>query len=130
MTSVLIACADFHPDISKALVNSCTEVFDAGNVNYKVEYVSGCLELPALIANSDGYDGYVALGCVIRGETDHYYVVSREASRGLMNLSTQRNLLIVNGILFVENRDQAMKRVSRGSFCATALMRLLSTVRS
>ena len=74
----------------------------------------GALEVPgaiALAAASDkGYDGYVALGCVIRGETSHYDTVCNESARGIMELTVKNNLAIGNGIITVENWDQAWAR--------------------
>ena len=74
----------------------------------------GALEIPAAIAmaaaNPCQYDGFIALGCVIRGETTHYETVCRESARGLMDLAIQRNLAIGNGILTVENSEQAWER--------------------
>ena len=74
----------------------------------------GALEIPAAIAFAQSgdkhYDGYIALGCVIRGETTHYETVCNESARALMDLSIADNLAIGNGILTVENEDQAWAR--------------------
>ena len=73
----------------------------------------GALEIgPAIkiISYKDSYDGFIALGCVIRGETTHYETVCTESSRGLMDLAIYRNLAIGNGILTVENAEQAWER--------------------
>lgn len=126
MRSVFIACADFYPDITKSLLDSCTEVLDQKSIKWNVGYVSGCLELPYLLASKKGYSGYIALGCVIKGETFHYRIVAREASRGIMTLSIQEKMPIINGILCVENMEQARERIRKGSFCASALIRLLT----
>jgi 6,7-dimethyl-8-ribityllumazine synthase len=75
--------------------------------------VPGALEIPAAIGlAADQYDGFVALGCVIRGETYHFEIVAQESARGLMDLSVNRGLSIGNGILTVENEEQAMARAS------------------
>ena len=81
----------------------------------------GALEIPTTIAlaarasESGGkyYDGYIGLGCVIRGETYHFEIVSNETARGLMDLVTSRNLAIGNGVLTVEDEDQAWARAKR-----------------
>src|SRR4051812_17950677 len=75
---------------------------------------SGALEIPAAIAlAADHYDGFIALGCVIRGETYHFEIVANESARGLMELSVHRGLCIGNGILTVENEEQALGRARR-----------------
>ena len=75
--------------------------------------MTGALEIPPAIAMASErgrYDGYVALGCVIRGETSHYDIVAGESARALMNLAVERGLPIGNGILTVDTGDQAMVR--------------------
>ena len=75
------------------------------------------MEIPAAIAfahsGNQHFDGYIALGCVIRGETSHYDTVCNESSRGLMDLSLAENMAIGNGILTVENEDQAWDRADK-----------------
>jgi 6,7-dimethyl-8-ribityllumazine synthase len=86
-------------------------IVEAG-AEVEVLTVPGALEIPGAIAMAAarGYDGYVALGCVIRGETTHYEIVSNESARGLMDLTVRERLAIGNGILTVENEDQAWAR--------------------
>ena len=90
-----------------------TELELAG-ASFDIISVPGALEIPAAIAiaasNPCPYDGFIALGCVIRGETTHYETVCTESSRGLMDLAIYRNLAIGNGILTVENTEQAWER--------------------
>jgi 6,7-dimethyl-8-ribityllumazine synthase len=93
-------------------------VLKEAGVEYDTVTVPGALEIPGAIAiaNASGhaagaaYDGYVALGCVIRGETTHYETVANESARGLMDLTVRERLAIGNGILTVENEDQAWAR--------------------
>ena len=88
------------------------------NLKYDRVSVPGAVEIPPAIAtisqqkSISPYIGYVALGCVIRGETSHYDIVSNESARGLMNLSVEQGLAIGNGILTVDNADQAWARAS------------------
>ena len=94
--------------------------------------VPGALEIPAAIAmaselKGDEYDGYVALGCVIRGETTHYEIVSGESARALMDLSVADGIALGNGILTVENEAQAWARArvsdqNKGGGAAVAAM--------
>jgi 6,7-dimethyl-8-ribityllumazine synthase len=118
MTKILIVEARFYADISDALLASATMVLKEAGVEYDTVTVPGALEIPGAIAiaNASGhaagaaYDGYVALGCVIRGETTHYETVANESTRGLMDLTVRERLAIGNGILTVENEDQAWAR--------------------
>ena len=114
MMRVLIVEARFYPHISDALYDGASEVLDAaGVVNDRVT-VTGALEIPAAIAMAaDHYDGFVALGCVIRGETYHFEIVANESARGLMDLMVRQGLCIGNGILTVENEEQALYRARR-----------------
>jgi 6,7-dimethyl-8-ribityllumazine synthase len=118
MARILIVEARFYADISDALLAGATAALKAAGAEYEVITVPGALEIPGAIAmaNASGhaagaaFDGFVALGCVIRGETTHYETVANESARGLMELTVHERLAIGNGILTVENEDQAMAR--------------------
>ncbi len=112
MTKILIVEARYYADISDALLKSASAALKAAGAEVEVLTVPGALEIPAAIAmaSARGYDGYVALGCVIRGETTHYEIVSNESARGLMDLTVRERLAIGNGILTVEDEDQAWAR--------------------
>jgi 6,7-dimethyl-8-ribityllumazine synthase len=118
MTKILIVEARFYADISDALLAGATAVLKAQSVDYDTITVPGALEIPGAIAMASAsghaagaaYDGFVALGCVIRGETTHYETVANESARGLMDLTVHQRLAIGNGILTVENEDQAWAR--------------------
>ena len=112
MTKILIVEARYYADISDALLKSASATLKAVGAEVEVLTVPGALEIPAAIAmaSARGYDGYVALGCVIRGETTHYEIVSNESARGLMDLTVRERLAIGNGILTVEDEDQAWAR--------------------
>jgi len=115
---ILIIEARFYEDLADALLEGAKAALDAAGATYDVVTVPGALEIPAVISlaldgQADGgtvYDGYVALGCVIRGETYHFEIVANESSRGLMELAIKESLAIGNGILTVENEDQAWAR--------------------
>jgi 6,7-dimethyl-8-ribityllumazine synthase len=110
---ILIVEGRFYSDLSDALLEGATSALDAYGAKYDVVSVPGALEIPAVVALADKqarYDGYVALGVIIRGETYHFEIVSNESARGLMDLATTRNLAIGNGILTVENEEQAWAR--------------------
>ena len=110
----LIVEARFYGEIADAQASGAIAALEAAGASYERVSVPGALEIPAAIAmaasNSCRYDGFIALGCVIRGETTHYETVCTESSRGLMDLAIYRNLAIGNGILTVENTEQAWER--------------------
>jgi 6,7-dimethyl-8-ribityllumazine synthase len=116
---VLIVEARYYADISDALLAGAQRVLKAEGVECDVISVPGALEIPGAIAMASSaghhagptFDAFVALGCVIRGETTHYEIVSNESARGLMDLTTGQRLAIGNGILTVENEAQAWARV-------------------
>ncbi|MGB7431728.1 MAG: 6,7-dimethyl-8-ribityllumazine synthase [Ahrensia sp.] len=129
---ILIVEARFYDDLSDALLDGAKSALD-GSASYDVVTVPGALEIPAAIAyalDADEYDGYVALGMVIRGETYHFDIVSNESSRALMDLSVNEQLAIGNGIMTVENMDQAWSRADKtrkdkGGFAARAALTMI-----
>ena len=118
---LLVIDARFYDDISDELVAGATEALSAAGATWDRVSVEGVLEIPAALAMAldtveDGdndYDGYVLLGCVIRGETTHYDIVANESARAVMDLVVAESLALGNGILTVENDDQAWARARR-----------------
>jgi 6,7-dimethyl-8-ribityllumazine synthase len=119
MPHLLIVEARFYAEIADELLAGARKALAAAGATHDLVSVPGALEIPAAIAFAERaaqagrtrYDGYVALGCVIRGETTHYDIVAGESARGLMDLSL-RPLAIGNGILTCENFAQAFARAS------------------
>ena len=114
---VLIVEARFYNDLADEQLRGAADALTAFGAVYEVISVPGTLEIPGVVAMAaDSFDGFVALGCVIRGETHHFDIVANESARGLMDLAVQRRLAIGNGILTVEDEDQAWARarVSEG----------------
>lgn len=112
MPHLLIVEARFYDDFADELLKGASEALAAAGATYDVVTVPGALEIPgaiSLAADTGRYDGFVALGTVIRGETYHFEVVSNESARGIMAL-TLDGLAIGNGILTCENDDQAWVR--------------------
>ncbi len=117
---ILIVTAPWYEDIAALQIEGAERALSASGAQFEHVEVPGALEIPAAIAfaaraTEDGgkslrYDGFVALGCVIRGETTHYEIVSQSSAAGLMELSIRELLAIGNGILTVENRKQAFVR--------------------
>jgi 6,7-dimethyl-8-ribityllumazine synthase len=111
---ILIVEARFYPPISDALYDGAAQALDVGGAMTERLEVPGALEIPAAIRfASNRYDGFVALGCVIRGETYHFEVVANESAHGLMQLGLSLGLCIGNGILTVEDEKQAFRRARR-----------------
>jgi 6,7-dimethyl-8-ribityllumazine synthase len=113
----LIVEARFYAAIADELLAGAEAALGAAGAEHDTIAVPGALEIPAAIAmameGEEHYDGYVALGCVMRGETTHYDIVAGESARALMDLSLE-GIAIGNGILTVENEAQALARARRG----------------
>jgi 6,7-dimethyl-8-ribityllumazine synthase len=118
---VLIVEGRFYDEINDELVAGAREAIEAAGGSVEIITVPGALEIPTAIAIAiDGaavmgkpFDGAVALGCVVRGETYHFEVVASESSRALMDMAVSRKLALGNGILTVENEAQALARARR-----------------
>lgn len=135
---VLIVEARFYDDLADELLKGAGDVLTAFGAGFEVVTVPGALEIPAAVAMAEAggaaFDGYVALGCVIRGETWHFEVVSNESARGLMDLAIGRGLAIGNGILTVEGEDQAWARArvsegDKGGGAARACLEMIAIKR-
>ncbi len=115
MAHILIVEARFYTHINDLMLDGVRSAIDAAGHSHETVTVPGALELPAAIAmaaESGRYDAYVAVGVVLRGETYHFEVVSNESARGIMAL-TLDGMAIGNGILTVENEDQALARADK-----------------
>jgi 6,7-dimethyl-8-ribityllumazine synthase len=113
MPHLLIVEARFYTALADALLDGATAALAAADASFDVVTVPGALEIPAAISlAAEQYDGFVALGCVIRGETYHFEIVASESARGLMAL-TLDGMAIGNGILTVESEAQAWARANR-----------------
>lgn len=109
---VLIIEARFYDHLADMGLKGATAELDALGLSYDVITVPGALEIPLVLGMTrDSYKGFVALGCVIRGETTHYDLVSNESFRGIYDLATVHNLCVGNGIQTVENEAQAIARL-------------------
>lgn len=121
-TRIMIVEARFYEDIADRLAQGAEAALDEAGAQYERFGVPGAFEIPAAIkyavrspiflSERKHFDGYVALGCVIRGETSHYDYVCTESARALQDLAVNHSLAIGYGILTVENREQAMLRAS------------------
>ena len=133
MKKILIVQATFYEKISAMLLEGATNVLKASGYEYEIITLPGAFEIPAAIAfaeTSKKYVGYVALGCVIRGETTHYDYVCLESARGLNELAFKEKLAIGYGIITTENEAQALeradpKRKNKGGFVANACLEMV-----
>jgi 6,7-dimethyl-8-ribityllumazine synthase len=130
---LLVVEARFYREISDLLLEGAQRALDQAGATFERVEVPGALEVPAAIRmalETGTYDAYVALGCVIRGETSHYEIVAGESARGLMDLAVRHGALIGDGILTVENGEQARLRAdpkgkNKGGDAARAALALL-----
>ncbi|MGB3243736.1 MAG: 6,7-dimethyl-8-ribityllumazine synthase [Sulfitobacter sp.] len=133
---VLIVVSPYYSDIAAGMLSGAKAELEAAGATYDVVEMPGALEIPTAIGISDrrsNFDGYVALGCVIRGETTHYETVCNDSSRALQLLGLQ-GLCIGNGILTVENKEQAEVRSdpkgqNKGGGAAAAALHLIALAR-
>ena len=138
---ILIVEARFYDDLLDAMLDGAKRALQKAGATFEVVTVPGALEIPGAIKSAHSaarqgklpkrFDGYVAIGCVIRGETTHYDTVCNESARGLMNLGTEHGLCIGNGILTCENDEQAWVRakaneLDKGGGAALAALSLIA----
>jgi 6,7-dimethyl-8-ribityllumazine synthase len=141
---ILIVESRFYDEITDNLVKGVVKELAAVGAGYKRLIVPGILEIPAAIrfairamelrATDERYSGYIALGCAIRGETDHYEHICRETLSGIQRLTLEYTLAVGNGVLTVHNRQQAMERCAPerrnfGGQAARACLRMVEIKR-
>ena len=141
--NILIVEGRFYDALADELLKGAVEAVTAFGADHEVVTVPGALEIPAVIAMAEEgghraagvhFDGYVALGCVIRGETHHFEIVANESARGLMDLAIGRRIAVGNGILTVEDEQQAWARArvsegDKGGFAARACLDMVNLKR-
>ena len=130
---LLLVVSPYYRGVADMMQRGAEAAAEQGEATLDRIFVPGAFEIPAAIAHAakaNQYDGFVALGCVVRGETSHYDYVCGESARGLMNLSTFEGLAIGYGILTVENLEQAEVRAdpARGDKGGEAVKAALSMI--
>lgn len=136
---LLIVEARFYDDLADAILSGAQTALEAAGATSDVVTVMGALEIPAAIAMAEkgnkAYDGYVALGVIVRGETYHFDIVANESARAIMDLSVSgvngSPLAIGNGIMTTENGEQAWARcdpgrLDKGGFAAKAALKMIA----
>ena len=121
---ILIVASNFYPNITKSLINYATK--NLKNVKYNIVYVPGIFEIPVVISkNIKKYNGFIAIGCVIKGKTNHFELISNSTTAAIMNLTIQYKKPIGNGIISCFNKSQAINRVIKGKDAAIAVTKIL-----
>ena len=124
MKKILIVIADYYEDISSSLLKSAKN--NLSNFSLKIIKVPGVFEIPITISkNIKKYDGFIALGCVIKGETPHFDFISSASTQAIMKLSVDNKKPIGNGILTCLNMRQAKARDKKGKEAAKAVISVL-----
>ena len=125
MKKILIVLADYYEDISSSLLKSAKN--NLNNFSIRVINVPGVFEIPITISkNINKYDAFIALGCVIKGETPHFDFISSASTQAIMNLSVDSKKPIGNGIITCLNMKQAKARSGKGKEAANAVVSVLS----
>ena len=123
---ILIVIANYYKDISYGLLASAKKKLSKVS-RIKIIYVPGVFEIPVTIAkNINRYDGFIALGCVIKGKTPHFDFISKATTDAIMNISIQSKKPIGNGVITCLNIKQAKQRKKKGSEAASAVTSVLS----
>jgi 6,7-dimethyl-8-ribityllumazine synthase len=123
---ILIVCANYYKGISDNLLSSALKTIPK---NYKIKtiYVPGVFEIPVTISkNLKKFHGFIALGCVIKGQTPHFDFISQASTNAIMNLSLESKKPIGNGIITCLNMKQAIARKKKGTEAANAIKSVLS----
>jgi len=123
---ILIVNANYYTDISNGLLSSALRLISKFS-KYKIINVPGVFEIPVTISkNLRKFDGFIALGCVIKGQTPHFDFISQASTTAIMNLSIESKKPIGNGIITCLNMKQAKERKKKGSEAANAVISVLS----
>ena len=128
---VLIVISDYYEEIGKNLLKGSINELKLNNINYDILFAPGCFEIPFLISkNIKKYKGFIALGCIIRGETYHFELISNECARKIIDISNEHLKPIGFGILTCENIKQAkirsdIKKKNKGKEAANACIKIL-----
>ena len=122
----LIVVANYYENISKNLLQSALKSIK-NKLSFKIIYVPGVFEIPITISkNIKKYDGFIALGCVIKGQTPHFEFISSSVTDNILNMSVKNKKPIGNGIITCLNKKQAIARSKKGAEAANAMLSVLS----
>ena len=129
---IKIVVADYYKEITDSLTKSCIDILEKNNLKYEIFTVPGVYEIPQMInwkIKQNNYNLFIALGCVIKGDTYHFEVISDSVGRSLLDIVNQnKNTLISNGIINSYNKSQALKRSkskNKGKEAANAMVDMI-----
>jgi 6,7-dimethyl-8-ribityllumazine synthase len=138
---VMIVESTFYPNLAEEMAKGAIQALEEAGASYERFEVPGCLEIPAAVLYGitmkqyrparRRFDGYIALGCVIKGETHHFQIVAEESARGLQNLSTRYAIALGNGIITAYTDEQAIERANvsgdnKGGHAAKACLAMIN----
>jgi 6,7-dimethyl-8-ribityllumazine synthase len=131
-----IVVSEFNKIITEKLLEGAKKVLEENNFNYEVYFVNGSFEIPIMIkllSKKKAFDGFIAIGCIIKGETEHYKYIANAVSYGIMKLSLELEIPITFSILTVDNLEQALNRAggkfgNKGEESAKALIKVLKNL--
>ena len=134
---IQIVIANYYEEITNPLLNSIKKVLTKHKINYSVTFVSGAFEIPQIINHKikkNKTNLFIAVGCIIKGQTYHFEVLSNSIAKSLLDISiNNKNTFIVNGILNVNNKSQAVKRTSgkknKGIEIAKAILSIIKCIK-
>ena len=129
---IKIVVANYYKEITDPLTQSCIEILEQSKLKYEILTVPGVYEIPQMIKweiKPNNYNLFIALGCVIKGETYHFEVISDSVGKALLDIVNQnKNTLISNGIINANNKSQAVKRSkskNKGKEAASAMVNMI-----
>ncbi len=130
-----VVVSRFNDLITERLLDGAAKILEENGIEFDVHWVEGSFEIPQMIAkllreSDKDYEGFIALGCIIKGETDHNEHIARAVSYGLMKLAIEKDIPITFGILTVDSIEQALNRAggkfgNKGEEAARALLPLI-----
>jgi len=131
-----IVVSEFNKIITEKLLEGAKKVLEENKYNYEVYFVNGSFEIPIMIkllSKKKTFDGFIAIGCIIKGETEHYEYIAKAVSYGIMKLSLELEIPITFSILIVDNLEQALNRAggkfgNKGEESAKALIKILKNL--
>ena len=129
-SKIALVVSPYYKEITNNLISGAKRALSESKIELEIIKVDGALEIPGAISIArDKFDGFVALGCIIRGETSHYEIVSQNSAKGIMQLTIE-GMCIGNGIITVENLEQAkersdLNRLDKGGGAAQAAIGLM-----
>jgi len=133
---VCIIVSNFYPEISKLLIDGAVSKLKKNKIsNFQIITVPGTFEIPVVVSNLiDKYDGFIVLGCIIKGQTSHFHYLCSSVISALTNLSIKSKKPIGNGILTCDNKKQAVKRADpnkkdKGGFAVDAVISVFNIIK-